>query len=317
MKARGGRFLLILGAGLAAMAFVVVYLVMSRGSQPTQDNNTASVPDAPVMKTIVVAKGDIAAYTLLDESNLGLLEVEASTVPVDAVTDPSTLYRKMASKAVQANHAILASDVTAVGFSNLLAKGERAFSLPVTARNTFADSLTEGDRVDVLWSTAFKVNVPYLGEDGKIKFEKDVYTSTKTLLQDVKILRVTSLRAVLPEKPAADGTPQAANVSAPQVSLSSLYTDDAPYSAVLLLAVNDQAAEVLKYAMENGGNIDLTLRSSAALKNADGTPVKDAAGKEVKGDHDVEKTNGVTIDELIKSYGLTTPPAQWGPAATP
>jgi len=316
MKARGGRFLLILGAGLAAMAFVVVYLVMSRGSQPSQDNS-ATVPDAPVMKTIVVAKADIPAYTLLDESNLGLLEVDASTVPVDAVTDPSTLYRKMNSKAVQANHAILAADVTTVGFSNLLAKGEKAFALPVTARNTFADSISEGDHVDVLWSVSLKVSVPYQTGDGKIAYEKDVYTTTKTLLQDVKVLRVTSLRAVVPTQSAPDGTPQAANTSAPQVNLSTLYTDDAPYSAVYLLAVNDQAAEVLKYTMENGGTLDLTLRSSAALKNADGTPVKDASNKEVRGDHDVEKTTGITIDELIKSYGLTTPPAQWGPAATP
>ncbi len=315
MKARGGRFLLILGAGLAAMAFVVVYLVMSKSSTPS--DQTASVPDMTPMKRIVVAKKDIPAYTTLDNTNLGMLEVEASVAPPDAVTDPGLLYKKLSSVRLTANQAVLESQVSAVSFSNALAKGEKAFSFPVTARNTFADSIAEGDRIDVLWTVVFKVNVPYRSDEGKIKYEKDVYTSTKTLLQDLKVLRVVNLRPSPPQG-GGDGSAQTAANEQPQQSLSSLYVDDAPFTTVLILAVNDQQAELLKYAQDNDeGLLDLTLRSSALIKDDVGNPVKDAAGNEIKGDHEAEATTGMTLDALIKSYGLVAPPTEWGAVPTP
>lgn len=319
MKARGGRFLLILGAGLAAMAFVVVYLVMSKSSSQDADP-AASVPNTPVMKSIVVAKKDIPAYTTLNDSNLANMQMEESLVPADAVTDASTLYNKVSMTRLTAEKPVLNSQVSSVGFSNALAKGERAYSLPVTARNTFADAITENDRVDVLWTVGFKVSVPYYGDDGKIKYEKDVYTSTKTLLQDVKVLRVMSLRTVPPSTSGGsvngDAQQTAANTQ-PQQSLSSMYAADAPYASLLVLAVNDQAAEVLKYAQDMGGHIDLTLRSSAPARDANGDLIKDAAGNELRGDHELEVTLGITLDELVKTYGLTPPPSQWLAAPVP
>jgi Flp pilus assembly protein CpaB len=318
MKARGGRFLLILGAGLAAMAFAVVYLVMSKPSQDVDPS--ASVPETTITKFVVVAKKDIPPYTTLNESNLGLKEMEESTIPPGAVTDPpSSLYNKVSMVRVDAQKAVLSSQVSSVGFSNALGKGERAYSLPVTARNTFADAITENDRIDILWTTEFKVSVPYRGDDGKIKYEKDIYTSTKTLLQDVKVLRVLSLRPALPTNGSnVDGTTQQTSANnQPQQSLSSLYAEGAPYASVLIIAVNDQAAEVLKYIHDAGGNIDLVLRSSAPARDATGNLMMDASGNEVRGDHDKETTLGVTIDELVNVYGLTPPPSEWLAAPVP
>jgi Flp pilus assembly protein CpaB len=317
MKARGGRFLLILGAGLAAMAFAVVYLVMSKPSQDVDPS--ASVPETTITKFVVVAKKDIPAYTTLNESNLGVVEMEESTIPAGAVTDASSLYNKVSMVRVDAQKAVLSSQVSSVGFSNALGKGERAYSLPVTARNTFADAITENDRIDILWTTQFKVAVPYRGDDGKIKYEKDIYTSTKTLLQDVKVLRVLSLRPALPTNGSnVDGTTQqtAAN-NQPQQSPSSLYAAGAPYASVLIIAVNDQSAEVLKYTQDTGGNIDLVLRSSAPAMDATGNLMMDSSGNEVRGDHDKETTLGVTIDELVNVYGLTPPPSEWLAAPVP
>jgi Flp pilus assembly protein CpaB len=294
------------------MAFVVVYLVMSKSSTPA--DQTASVPDTTIMKRIVVAKKDIPAYTTLDDSNLGMQEVELSAAPPNAVTDVGLLYKKLSNVRLTANTPVLESQVSSVSFSNVLAKGERAFSLPVTARNTFADSITDNDRVDVLWTIAINGSRPYKDEAGATKYKDETYMSTKSILQDVKVLRVISLRPTLPQQNsgAADGSAQTASNQAAQPSLSSMYTADAPYASVLLLAVNDQQAEVLKYAQENGGGkIDLILRSSAPARDAEGNPVKDATGNEVRGDHEVEQTSGVTINQLVKAYGLVPPPAEW------
>jgi Flp pilus assembly protein CpaB len=217
---------------------------------------------------------------------------------------------------------VLSSQVKAVSFSNSLAKGERAFSLPVTARNTFADGISDNDRIDIMWTVGQKGQRPTKTDDGKIHYEPDVYTSTKTLLQDVKVIRVLSLRATLP--PPTGGTTEgdaqktAANAAAVQSTLSELYSSTAPSASVHDLAVTDQQSEVLKYAQDYGnGIIDLVLRSSAAVKDATGALAKDAAGNNIKGDHDVEQTTGITIDSLILKYGLLPAPKDWLVAPTP
>jgi Flp pilus assembly protein CpaB len=303
MKARGGRFLLILGAGLAVMAFAVVYIVMSRG---LGGGAAASVPTAVPLTTIAVVNKDVPAYTILDPSNVVVSDVDPSTVPAGAATSPSAVYGKMTLVPITQGQAIQPNQITASGFSNILAKGEKAFSLAVPEKSTFGNAVTENDRVDVLWTTTFRAKTRTPGVEGQVVYEKDVFTSTKTLLQDIHVLRVINLRT--PPPPSGDNgsggaeAEQAAATS--QATLASMYVEGAPYQAVLVLGLNDQQAEVLKFARENG-IIDLTLRSSAPTTNAE--------GQEVRGDHDIEKTTGVTIRTLVEQYGLLAPPPELQP----
>jgi Flp pilus assembly protein CpaB len=299
MKSRGGRFLLVLGALLAAMAFVVVYVVMSK---TTSDIEAATVPTPAPMKAVVVATGDLPAYTMLSASNVVLQEVEATTVTSNTVTDPSAVYGKMTLVPLTKGQQLQQNYVTQSGFSTVLAKGEKAFALAVTERNTFGGAVTENDRVDVLWTTTFRTWVAKPGPQGQVEYVESVFTSTKTLLQDIHVLRVIDLRPPVPTEgqesqaqPASttNGSPTQSNAPSPE-----MYAEDAPYQAVLILGVTDQQAEVLKFARENG-ILDLTLRSSATFKAAD--------GQEMKGDREAEKTTGITIDKLITDYGLPTP----------
>src|SRR5215210_5990783 len=92
MKKRGGRFLLFLGAGLAAMAFVVVYLFTSKGLGATQ---AAPVATAVPMVSVAVINQDVPAYTELDASNVATIEVDASTAVSPTTASPSGLYGKM------------------------------------------------------------------------------------------------------------------------------------------------------------------------------------------------------------------------------
>jgi Flp pilus assembly protein CpaB len=86
-----------------------------------------------------------------------------------------------------------------------------------------------------------------------------------------------------------------------------MYAPEAPVSTVLVLGVTDQQAEVIKFARENG-IIDLTLRSSALQRDEQDNVIKDEAGKEIRGDQDVELTTGISINILIDQYGLPIPP---------
>ena len=308
MKNRGGRFLLILGAGLAAMAFVVVYIVMSKGTAGGA-NQAANVPASLKMTTVAVVKQDLPAYTMLDASNVGLKDVESTTVASSTTADPSSLYGKMTLIPMASQQQVQTNMLTEAGFSSVLGKNERAFSLAVPERSTFGNTVTQNDRVDVLWTVGIEFSKSVPKADGKNDFEKAVFTSTKTLLQDVKVLRVISLR---PPVPTTDEEKQAANdanANSNPNGAATLYDAGAPYQAVFVLGVSDQQSEVLKFARETGV-LDMTLRSSAVQKDAEGKEVKDGAVNTVRGDHDVEKTTGVTLSTLIEQYGVQPPPAQ-------
>lgn len=306
MKNRGGRFLLILGAGLAAMAFVVVYIVMSNGK--LGGGPAASVPATVQMTTVAVVSRDIPAYTMLDASNVSLKDVDASTAATGATADPASLYGKMTLVPMAQEQQIQKSLLTEAGFSSVLGKNERAFSLAVPERSTFGNTVTENDRVDLLYTVQIDYSRPVPKGDGKIDYQPSVFTSTKTLLQDVRVMRVISLRAPAPttdeEKAAAANSSARNNAAGP----TTMYDEGAPYQAVLILGVTDQQAEVLKFARETGV-LDFTLRSSAAQKGPDGAPLKDPEGKTLTGDHDVEKTTGVSLKTLVEQYGVQPPPA--------
>jgi Flp pilus assembly protein CpaB len=304
MKKRGGRFLLILGAGLAAMAFVVVYLLTSRGLGSTQ---AAPQPTAVALTTVAVVNQDVPAYTMLNASNVSTIDVDPSTAEPGTTNSPNAVYGKMTLLPLTKGQPVKMDQLTTTGFSNVIEKGKRAFTLAVPERNTFAGALTENDYVDVVWTHKYEVIQLIPGPDGKpVEHNKELPT-TKTLLQDVRVLRVVSLRPVAQTSDAAasETDAQAASAKKPAPSAAA-YAQDAPPQAVLILAVNDQQAEVLKFANEFG-TIDLALRSSAPLKGPDGNVVKGPDGKDVMGDHELEKTTGITDKVLVESYGLLLP----------
>ncbi len=315
MKARGGRFLLLLGAGLAVMSFVVVYILMSKGSL-VGSNAAASVPTPAPIRQVAVMKANVPAYTMLDASNVTLKDVDASTVMSGTTMEPSAVFGKMTLLPMSNGQQIQTAQLTQAGFSSVLGRSERAFALAVPERSTFGGAITENDRVDVLWSTSLSLQDYQAMPDGTVvqKEGKQVaMTTTKTLLQDVKVLRVLQLQPPTPPKAANSGdTAQADQVAQTNSRVSNQtvasYSPGAAYTTVLILAVNDEAAEVLKFARENGDSIDLSLRSSAPLRDADGKVQNGPDGKPMIGDHESEKTSGVTLKTLIDKYGVLPVP---------
>lgn len=309
MKNSRGKVLLLFGAVLAAMAFVAVYVVMSGKLSTTAENNAASVPTAVPMVSVAVVNRDLPAYTMLDSTNVATIDLEESTVPSGTTTSPATIYGKMTLVPLTKGQPVRADQLTETGFSNILAKGERAYSLAVPERSTFGNAVIENDRVDVLWTVAIQYDRPKLGPDGKVTTEPATYSSTKTLLQNIHVLRVIQLAQDVPagaqRSQSTDASAQTASTG-PAPSASSMYAAEAPFRSVLVLGLTDQQAEVLTFARENG-LVDLTLRSSALQKNETGEVVKDEQGKDVRGDSEVEKTTGIGLDTLIKEYGVLAP----------
>jgi Flp pilus assembly protein CpaB len=319
MKTRGGK-VIFLGAALAIMAFVVVYVVMSKGlvGGTATNDQTASVPETPRLVSIASVNRDVPAYTVLDASTVATVDVEASTVASNTTTEPTSLYGKMTLVPLTKGQPVRVDQITQTGFSDILAKGERAFSLAVPERSTFGNAVTENDRVDLLWTVVLHYTVQAPGADGKPVPTDNYFTSTKTLLQNVHVLRVITLIQAPPTgqngqaSPASTNTSSTGNaepVSATSTSgstLASMYAPEAPYQTVMVLGVTDQQAEVITYARANG-QIDLTLRSSAVQKDDAGNVVKDDKGKDLRGDTEIEKTTGICLCTLIQQYGLPAP----------
>ncbi len=313
MKKRGGRFLLILGAGLAVMAFAVVYVLTSKTVSQSQ---TAAVPTPLPMVSIAVAKDDVPAYAVLDASNVAMLDVDASTAVSPTVRDAVGVYNKMTLLPLAKGQPILANQLTTSGFSNVIDKGKRAFTLAVPQRSTFGGALTENDYVDVLWTQKFEVIQLVPGPDGKNEEKIKELASTKTVLENIQVLRVVDLHPAAAPSNGNGGSGNSQNSQADNASstkrtsttaaVNTAYTSDALPAAVLLLAVTTQQAEVLKYAQENG-IIDLALRSSGAQKGPDSKTLKGPDGKDIIGDHDPEKTTGITSKVLVEQYGLLLP----------
>ncbi len=318
MKARGGRFLLILGGGLAVMAFVVVYIFMSKAANANQA--VAVLTPAP-MQNVVVVTHYVPAFTKIDANDVKVTQVDATTVKQGTATSINDVADKVTKVNIQSGDAVQRTQLAQTGFSAVLGKGERAFSLAVPERSTFGNAITENDHVDVLWTTYFRVGVKWAAANNTYTIDKDVLTSTKTLLQDIKVLRVISLRTP-PAPPKGQSTdPSSTDAASPAaqrstaatgVTTAAMYDDSAPVQEVLVLAVSDQQAEVLKFARENG-NLDLTLRSSAPQKDAEGKDIVGPDKKTVLGDHDADKTTGVTMATLIEKYGLPAPAASQNP----
>lgn len=321
MKTRGGKFLMFLGAALAIMAFVVVYVVMSKGLVGATAGQAQSVPTVPPTVSLAVVNKDVPAYTVLDASSLATVDVDASTVSTNTTTSPNELYGKMTLVPLTKGQPVRLDQLTTAGFSDILATGERAFSLAVPARDTFGNAVTDNDHVDVLWSAVIQYKAQSVDATGKPNFVDAYYTTTKTLLQNVHVLRVIQLSQAPPagkngqsnntsasNADANSGADATAGTTANTAPLEAMYTQDAPFQSVLILGVTDQQAEVLAYARDNG-EIDLTLRSSAVQKDETGAIKKDAAGHDIRGDAEAEKTSGITLDTLIQQYGLPMPKA--------
>jgi Flp pilus assembly protein CpaB len=280
---------------------------MSRGVTGG-DTPSAAVPQTTYVPLAVVSV-DVPAYTILDASNLTTTEVEASTVPMSTTQSTGAVMGQMTLVPLTKGQPVRTDQLTQTGFSNILAKGERAFALAVPERSTFGNAVTENDRIDLLWTVILQYDSEHPEPEGRVRYEKSYYTSTKTLLQNIHVMRVIQLR----QAPAAGQNQQGQDVeqtaaTTAATNTAAMYAPDAPVSTVLVLGVTDQQAEVIKFARENG-IIDLTLRSSALQKDDQGNVLKDEAGKEIRGDQDVELTTGISINILVDQYGLPIPPA--------
>ncbi len=288
MRRSGSRTILLLGAVVALAVALVIFLLMNGGGNTSAQTQPTATP---VIIKVVAPKEDIKQFTILTNDNLGLVDVDQTTVPTTTlklVNQESV--GKMILRDYKANEPIDTTTLKDPGVPQLLEKGKRAFAVAIQEINTFNQSIIANDSIDLIWSRKFTISAYTVPPGGGVaeKIEREAW-STKTLLQNIKVLRVVPLRAAT-----ASGTTNGVNSSSQSgndpakadQALQAQFAATAPPTMVLILSVDDQQAEVIKFARENG-LLDVALRAT--------------------GDGEPGTTSGITDQILVNDYKVVIP----------
>jgi pilus assembly protein CpaB len=268
-------------------------------------------------KKVVVARIDIPNNTVLTDTEtfLDLSEIpetEYNANPNQYFTSFPEVQGKLTLRPIQATEVIRQNDVTDAGLSLQIPAAQanqprpKAFAFAVNNLSGVADQIKPGDFVDVIASFRFTRVLlrPGFNETGQLIIKEDTVTdlqSTKTLVQNVQVLKIVK------PAPPPEGTPtpegSAPQAEPPQTDASGQPITNQQGTAqqgqgatgetlqqgewVLILAVTDQQAEIIKLSREQGNGITLVLRG--------------------RGDSALETTIGATIDLLISQFGLPLP----------
>jgi len=316
---RGGRLVLLLGVIIAAAAALFLLFFLRQTPTPQAINNIP--PTEPPKKKVVVARIDIPNNSVLTDTETYLQtadipESDYNSKPGQYFTSQIELQGKVTLNPIAAAQPVLRSDVQDAGLSLQIpaaAPNEarpKAFPLAVDVLSGVADQIKPGDVVDVIASFRFTRLFlrPGFDQSGNVIIKEDQITdlqSTKTLVQNVQVLKVIKPPAA-PEGTPTPGGAQPAQPGPPQTGPSGQQAGQGgqpaatgqpgqpavgesltPGAWVLVLAVTDQEAEIIKLSREQGNGITLVLRG--------------------RGDTAVENTIGATIDLLVTQFGLPLP----------
>lgn len=298
-----------LGVVIAAAAALLFFFFFQTPPAP----ETTALPQEPTpvpLRKVVAARVDIPANTVLTDTETLLTlrdipEPEYNAAPDQYFISVNELTTKVTLRALNATEIIRARDLTDAGLSfqvpppdTLDAPPNKVFPLEVGNLTGVADQIRPGDAVDLVMTYEIRRLIirPTLTldpETGQLVVtpveETLVDRVTKTMVQNVQVLRV--LKPAIPQDtgtptPAgASGQPAPAPVSTPTTDT---YVPGAQW--ILLLAMTDQEAEIVKFTLDQQ---DPKPQITLVLRGRD--------------DGEIENTTGVTLRLLTSRYGLPLP----------
>jgi pilus assembly protein CpaB len=284
---RSNRLVILVGVLLAVLAFVGIVILLN--SRPTVPGGGEVTTVTVTVAREAIAIGDPVTPEL----------AEAKEVPVDAVEqtripDPSLLTGRPALVPIPAQGQITQEKAGLLGggpppISDQLKPGEKAVAFQVD-RVTGLDFLIQaGDHVDIVLTEQLQVLQPTADTANSPANQRRFETITglenaktvKTILQNKRVLYVSATRI---RNTAAQASPSPGQEAQPPPEAQVIE------NVIIVFAGTDQDAEVIKFAqndLSELGSLTATLRST-----------EDTAR---------ERTTGITIDLLVREYGIPIP----------
>jgi len=281
----------------------------------TSQANTASTNTVQVAPQVTVYQpvDTIPSFTILTPDLFAKIQVDSDQIKnkgfinTAAGTGSTTIFGKMSRVPLYKGSTVREDQVTDPGMSSFIPTVEpnstptisnthRLIALPVGDETGVGGLVTDGDLVDILFSVYFDLkettptSVPGQTTAQQPSLIKP-QLGTKTILQAIRVVRVIQL----PVPPDPKASPR--------------HATDAAQTILLLLDVNPEQAEIIKYMRDlfacqpsgqcnyqNGpGGMSLTLRNSkdtATFPVLSGTP---------------GALSGVDAPTLVEKYGMKAP----------
>jgi len=253
-----GRGLLLLALLFAAVAAILAFVALSRGSD---NKDEAAAADTA---KVVVASRDISARTDLKSEMLKTVDVPVDSALADSYSSTSAIVGKTTRYPLAENEQVTALKIGVTednkdqGLSSVLPAGMRAFSITVSEESGVGGLILPGDLVDVIAI----LQADLVGVDKAV-----------TLIQNIEVLAVAQ-KAQEPIPPAAETTPdgQAATpVASGTLGERPSDVKPNPSARTVTLAVTQDQAQLLALVQAQG-DLALSLRSFG--DRATGTPAE-------------------------------------------
>ena len=285
---RSNRLVLLIGIFLAAAAFVLIVLSLNKNG-----TGSGTTPPAPTTVNVVVATADIALGSKITQDDVTTKALPVDQKPVGSYSDVALVIGQTARASVSSGQ-LITPDVFS-GSSGFITNvevpaGFVAIAVQVDQVTGVGTLIKAGDYVDVTVGETGGQKVPVnewqtvIPPSSYAKVPEDTYNSTsvKTLIQGLQVLGT-----LLP--PPTGNTTGGAQAS-PGVNLNG-------QQEIVVLAVTQQQAEIIKFAQVDAASISLLLRSAADCQDENGNPAPCASAT----------TTGVTLRILVDTFGVVPP----------
>lgn len=280
---RSNRLVLLIGVFLAIVAFVAVILMFGNNG-----NNEGVRP--PTEGPVVVATTDIPLSTKVQSDQVTIKTVALTAILPGAYTDPSQVIGKVVRQAIAADAQVTSDSFDEGGSIGtvVVPEGLRAISVQVDQVSGVGTLIKSGDYVDMVVGFAsdkFPVVTQNPVDDSFQVVGGLNGTSVKLLLSGMQVL------GTLLPPPTTDTSGQPAPSGGPTTNLNG-------QQEIVILAVNAQQAEVIKFAQLDG-SISLILRSVDDFLD----PVTGESIPVVV----PPTTTGIILKTLVETYGVLPP----------
>jgi pilus assembly protein CpaB len=284
---------------LLILLFLVVLLTAGYfflSSQTPGGTPGGGIPGVPTVPTVVpkvrilIANQVIPANTVLTvEAVNQFFEAQERERPSDygesVVGSEKQLVGQVTLVDIQPGVLLYTTQFTPATLAHKIPKGERAVPLKVDQFSGVVGQIAVGNYVDIIFSGQLELHYPQAFppslEEPPISLSPPSLLVVKTILQDVQVLDIIPIvtsSASMGQGKAVQPTPSEA---APQPTVQQ------PTQWILILAVSDQEAEVLRFAQDQQMIYQLLLRAPD--------------------DHDLVTTQGVTTKILVETYKVPIP----------
>jgi pilus assembly protein CpaB len=226
------KFLPLLVAGILALA--AVFLINIYLKQQAESTRQEVIAGQKNLVTVVVARQDIPANTMLSEQMLKEITISKDRMQPRAASSIDRVVNKITLAPLSRDEQVLLNKLTISGqeisLSTKVPRGKRAITIPVDNISSVGGMVRPGDHVDVMGM----VPVPMMSAEGK----QVVQMTTMPLFQDVLVLAVGQEFTTMPGEKKGEKT----------------------VSPVITLALAPQEANLIAFVQEQG-RIRLVLRS--------------------------------------------------------